>query len=264
MDLPTNASENIDRQKRSFGQKTDYSKIAQYYDKVRTDPISLLPQIIKYGRIDSNSSVLDIGCGTGRFPINLSSLTRCSLFGLEPSREMLREAFLKSRYNVVWIQGDGQKLPFQNEMFDCVYLTFVLHHIENKDLTLQEIYRVLKKRAKCVILTTSRSEMKRHVLHNFPGVTSMDLKRLPSIPSVMKSTSRASFKAIHYHLFYRHESTSTEKYLERVRKKYISALTLLSEEEFQRGFKVFQKRIQRKYGDQIEWISGFVFVEASK
>ena len=255
----------MNKQKKSIVPKTDYSKIAKCYDRVRTEPGTLLSQIIKYGAINSNSKVLDVGCGTGRFLTSLSSITKCSLFGLEPSLEMLREAFLKDcSRRIVWIQGDGQRLPFSNEIFDCVYMTFVLHHIERKDLALQEIYRVLKKGGRCVIVTTSHSQIKRHVLDNFPGVTAIDLKRFPSVPCIKKSMSRVSFKSVHYHVFHRSESTPTHRYLERVRGKYASTLTLFNEEDFQRRFKVFQERVQRKYGNQIKRVSGFIFVEASK
>ena len=245
--------------------KTDYSSIAEHFDRVRTEPGSLIPLIVKYGKINSSSRVLDVGCGTGRFLTKLLSITNCSLFGVEPSLEMLREAVLKDpSQNITWIQGDGQDLPFSNEVFDCVYMTFVLHHIERKELALQEIYRVLKKSGKCVILTTSHAQIKRHVLNDFPGVTTIDLKRLPSIPCVRKNLIKTSFKAIHYHIFYRQENTSTERYLERVKNKYISTLTLFNEEEFQKRFKVFRERVHRKYGDKIERISGFVFIEARK
>jgi len=245
--------------------KTDYSRIAGHFDRVRTEPGMLIPLITRYGRINSSSTVLDVGCGTGRFLVNLLSVTKCLLFGLEPSLEMLREAVLKdSSKNITWIQGDGQELPFSNEVFDCVYLTFVLHHIERKELALQEIYRVLKKGGKCVILTTSHAQIRKHVLNDFPGVTAIDLKRLPSILCIRRSMMKTSFKAIHHHVFHRPEDTSTERYLERVRNKYISTLTLFSEEEFQKRFKVFQERVHLKYGDKIERISGFVFVEARK
>jgi ubiquinone/menaquinone biosynthesis C-methylase UbiE len=178
---------------------------------------------------------------------------------------MLREALLKdSSKSIVWIRGGGQRLPFPNEIFDCVYMTFVLHHIERKDLALQEIYRVLKKGGRCVVMTTSHSQIKRHVLNDFPGVTAIDLKRIPSVPSIKKSMSSISFKNIHYHVFHRFESTPTHKYLERVRNKYASTLTLFSDEEFQRRFKVFQQRVQTKYGNQMKRVSGFIFVAARK
>jgi ubiquinone/menaquinone biosynthesis C-methylase UbiE len=245
--------------------KTDYSKIAKYYDRVRTKPGALSSKIIKYGGIKPGNVVLDFGCGTGRFTNNLSALTGCLLVGLEPSLEMLRKALLKDRFrNVAWALGEGQQLPFIDEVFDCVYMTFVLHHLENKGLALQEIYRVLKKGGRCVIMTTSHSQIRRHVLNDFPGVTEIDLKRFPSVPSIKKSVINTSFKSVHYHVFHRFESTPIRRYLERVKSKYASTLTLFNDKEFRRRFEVFKKKLQAKHGIHVERISGFVFVVARK
>jgi ubiquinone/menaquinone biosynthesis C-methylase UbiE len=245
--------------------KTDYSKIARHYDKVRTKPGVLSSKIIKYGGIKPGNMVLDFGCGTGRFTNDLSALTECLLIGLEPSLEMLRKALLKDRSrSVAWTLGDGQQLPFANEIFDGVYMTFVLHHLERKELALQEIYRVLKKGGRCVIMTTSHSQIRRHVLNDFPGVTAIDLKRFPSVPSIKKSMTNMSFKNVHYHVFHRFESTPMHKYLERVKSKYASTLTLFNEKEFQRRFRVFKQKMQAKHGTHVKRISGFVFVVARK
>jgi ubiquinone/menaquinone biosynthesis C-methylase UbiE len=255
----------MDKQRMSRIPKTDYSKIARYYDTVRTEPGALLSKIVQYGEIKPQSKVLDVGCGTGTFPINLSSSVGCTLHGLEPSADMLKEALVKDSFrNIMWVRGDGQRLPFPNEIFDCVYMTFVLHHVERKDSALQEIHRVLKTGGGCVIMTTSHSQIRRHVLNSFPGVTAIDLKRFPSVLQIKKSMSNIFFKSVHYHVFHRYESTSTRMYLKRVKDKYASTLTLFSEEEFQRRFKIFQQRVQRKYGNQINRASGFVFVTARK
>jgi ubiquinone/menaquinone biosynthesis C-methylase UbiE len=255
----------MDKQNKSKIPKTDYSKIAKSYDKVRTELGDLLSRIVRYGKINPKSLVLDIGCGTGRFTNNLSALAGCSLFGLEPSSDMLREAFLKDSFrSIAWIRGDGQRLPFPNGIFDCAYMTFVLHHVEKKDLALQEIYRVLKVGGRCVIMTTSHSQIKRHVLNDFPGVTAIDLKRFPSVPSIKKIMSNIFFKSVHYHVLHCFESTPTSEYLERVRSKYASTLTLFSDEEFQRRFKIFQQTVQTKYGNQMKRVSGFIFVAARK
>jgi len=247
--------------------KTDYSKIVEYYDKVRPIPDDIwLSKIIEYGKIDSNCAILDVGCGTGRFPQVLLTMKNPVVYALEPSIEMLKQAVAKDESrNILWIRGDGQKLPFKNDSFNCVYMTLVLHHIENKKMALQEIHRTLKKSGNCVIMTNSHSRLKKHVLRDFPGVMAIDLKRFPSMPSLRKIMIKIGFRDVHHHFVKQgEEHVPAEEYLERVRNKYISTLTLLSEEAFQRGFKIFQRRVHKKYGAQIRRIIGFDFVVGKK
>jgi len=73
------------------------------------------------------------------------------------------------------------------------------------------------------------------------------------------------FRNVSYHVVKHDEGyTSTDEYLERVRSKYLSTLTLLDEGTFQKGLKVFEERIRKKYGDQIRKISWFVIVAGQK
>jgi SAM-dependent methyltransferase len=247
--------------------KTDYSAIARYYDRVRPTDVDLwLSKIVEYGRIEAKCAVLDVGCGTGRFPLGMSTSKDCVLCALEPSIEMLKQAVAKDKSKcILWVQGDGQHLPFKDDLFDCVYMTLVIHHIEDRNLALREIHRVLKNNGNCVIVTNSHSRIKKHVLRDFPRVAAIDLKRFPTIPSLKKTMTRVGFRDVHHHIL-RHERgyVSTDEYLERVRNKYISTLTLLSEDEFQTGLRIFEEKIKQKYGDQIKQIDRFVFVVGRK
>jgi ubiquinone/menaquinone biosynthesis C-methylase UbiE len=53
-------------------------------------------------------------------------------------------------------QADAENLPFQDNSFDIVYSNGVLHHSENTDQCIQEVYRVLKPGGKAVIMLYSR------------------------------------------------------------------------------------------------------------
>jgi len=253
--------------KKSSVPKADYSQIAKYYDRVRPAPADiLLSKIIEYGKIDANCAVLDVGCGTGRYPLCISVMKNLISCALEPSAEMLKQAVLKDKSKrVLWIRGDGQRLPFQDSLFDCVYMTAVIHHIENKEMALREIYRVSKKGGKCVIMTFSHSGIKKHITRDFPGVVAIDLKRIPSVPFLKKTMTMIGFRDVHYHVVQLDEGyISTKEYLRRVRNKYMSTLTLLSEEDFQRGFMIFKERVEKKYGNRIRKISRFVFIDGRK
>jgi len=246
--------------------KTDYSRIADYYDQVRPAPADIwVSKIIEYGEINQNSSILDVGCGTGPFSLSILSLKKALICSLDPSLDMLKKAVLKdSAKGIFWVLGDGQKLPFRDDFFNCVYMTLVIHHIEDKELALREIFRTLKKEGKCVILTNSHNRIKKHILRYFPRVVAIDLKRFPAIPHLKSMMVKIGFKNIHHHIVKRDEFVPTDEYLERVRKKHISTLTLLSQEEFQRGIRIFEKKVRQKYGKQIRRIAGFNFVVGKK
>jgi len=247
--------------------RADYSQIAKYYDKLRPDPSDLwVSKIIEYGSINPNSVVLDVGCGTGRFPLRIFGFKEPLICGLEPSIEMLKNAVKKERAEkILWVRGDAHRLPFNDSSFDCVYMTLVIHHLEDKESALREIYRTLKEGGTCVIMTNSHYRMKRGPLKDFPGLVAIDLKRIPPVPSVKEMVVEIGFKNVHYHVVKRDEGyVSTEEYLERVKNRYISTLTLLSEEKFQKGFKVFSERARRKYGERFRRIAGFDFVVGQK
>jgi len=246
--------------------RTDYSKIAERYDKIRPTPANIwVSKIIEYGEIDVNCTVLDVGCGTGRFPLAISTAKNPLICALDPSIEMLKQALEKdSSRDILWIRGDGQNLPFRDDVFDCIYMTLVIHHIEDKETALRKIHRASKKSGRCVIMTNSHSRLKKQVISDFPGVIAMDLKRFPTIPYLRKTLREIGYTNIHYYPIQHNEYLSTDEYLERIRKKYISTLDLLSEEEFQIGFNTFRQRVLSKYGKQVIRHSGFDFIVGQK
>lgn len=179
---------------------------------------------------------------------------------------MLKEAVKKAgAEKIFWLQADGHRLPFKDEHFDCVYMTLVLHHLEDKATGLREVYRVLQKKGKCVIMTQSHSKIRKHIISNFPKISSIDLKRFPSIPSTIDLLVRIGFTKVYTCRIDRDaDIIPAEEYLSCVKNKYISTLTLLKEEEFQKGMAVFKKKIKRKYGDRIHRVSGFNFIVGQK
>lgn len=93
-----------------------------------------------------HSSILDVGAGTGRGVRFLKKvLPESRILGLEPVAE-LRAAGIErgdiSKQEL--IEGDATALPFDDNQFDWVIETGVLHHIENPKLALDEMCRVAR------------------------------------------------------------------------------------------------------------------------
>ena len=101
--------------------------------------------------------MLDLGCGTGDifYEIMKKSFLNNNYLAclVDPNIEMMNYGIkkLKSK-NLVWLASYGEKLPFKNNKFDLVTMSFSLRNVQNIDITLNEINRVLKKNGQFLCL----------------------------------------------------------------------------------------------------------------
>lgn len=149
-------------------------------------------------------------------------------------------------------------------------MTLVIHQIGNKKKTINEIHRVLKKNGRLVIITKSHGQLRKSTIWDFPKVRPIDLKRFPTIPMLKQTVSSAGFENVHHHVISRGTvSISIDEYLEKTKKRFLSTLTLLSEEDFQKGLKIFEKKLREKYGkktggNKITYENEYTFVVGKK
>jgi len=97
--------------------------------------------------INSNSTVLDVGCGTGRVIRNMAPLCK-KIYGLDTSRISLKlaEKTMRSK-NVQLVHGDCTNMKmFTNSMFNLIFSRAVIVHLSREDtfLMLRESKRLLK------------------------------------------------------------------------------------------------------------------------
>ena len=103
---------------------------------------------------------LDLCTGTGDIAELLSK--NCEVIGLDFSSKML-EIARKKHPNITFIEGDCTNLPFEDNSFDVVTISFGLRNIENYDKALSEIFRVLKPNGKFLHLDFGKT----NILANF-------------------------------------------------------------------------------------------------
>ncbi|MFC1909828.1 bifunctional demethylmenaquinone methyltransferase/2-methoxy-6-polyprenyl-1,4-benzoquinol methylase UbiE [Chloroflexota bacterium] len=114
----------------------------------------------------SPQRALDIGCGTGDFAITIARMAKrqMEIIGLDYSEPMLEIAREKARQvsgnKVTFVNGDAIKLPFPDEYFDCVGISFAFRNLTYRNpLTkkaLTEIVRVLKPAGRFVAVESSQ------------------------------------------------------------------------------------------------------------
>lgn len=103
--------------------------------------------------------VLDVACGTGDFTIEIArKISEGSVTGIDLSEGMMsvgREKAAAAGIEAVLEYGDCEALRYEDNTFDRVAVAFGVRNFEHLDLGLKEMWRVLDKDGKLVILELS-------------------------------------------------------------------------------------------------------------
>lgn len=105
-------------------------------------------EIEKYD--DHKGKILDMACGVGTF-LFYGLHKGYDVYGIEPENwkfQYMNNKIDEYNYPQEWkkkiIQGIGERLPFQNETFDYIGTYQTLEHVQNLEICLNELVRVLK------------------------------------------------------------------------------------------------------------------------
>jgi demethylmenaquinone methyltransferase/2-methoxy-6-polyprenyl-1,4-benzoquinol methylase len=118
-------------------------------------------KVIKLVSKTNPASILDIATGTGDLAIQFAEATQAEkIIGLDLSEGMLsiahkKVANTKLKNRIDFIKGDSENLPFEDNSFDAITVSFGIRNFETLEKGLSEILRVLKPGGIFVILETS-------------------------------------------------------------------------------------------------------------
>jgi len=94
--------------------------------------------VLKHLDVRPETKLLDVGCGNGYFTFYWAKL--CDVTGVDFSKEMLN-----NNSHPKLILGNAENLPFDDDTFDIVFCSNLLHHLENIEKVLKEMRRVSKR-----------------------------------------------------------------------------------------------------------------------
>lgn len=116
---------------------------------------------------ENPESILDIATGTGDFALQAirkgvpktGKITGLDISNgmLEIGRKKITKRDLSDRIEMV--QGDSENLPFNDNTFDATMVAFGVRNFQNLQKGLQDMYRVIKPDALCVVLEFSKPKM---------------------------------------------------------------------------------------------------------
>ena len=120
-------------------------------------------KVVELVKSKNPETILDIATGTGDLAIMLSKTEAKKIIGLDLSSGML--AIGKQKINqknlsdkIEMVLGDSENIPFPNNHFDAITVSFGIRNFETLEKGLLEILRVLKPNGIFVILETSNPE----------------------------------------------------------------------------------------------------------
>jgi ubiquinone/menaquinone biosynthesis C-methylase UbiE len=116
------------------------------------EPKLLIENRVKTPRFNlhdlKGKTILDLGCGSGRYAIALSTYGCKRVIGFDMGDQGLKvgKSIIEKHKinNVTFIKGNVLDLPFDNDHFDFVFCNGVLHHTKDMEKGIKELYRVLK------------------------------------------------------------------------------------------------------------------------
>lgn len=161
-----------------------FDKIAVQFDRLRP-PESKVLQTLKLccERSSSNQTLLDLGCGTGRYSIPLSVAFKFNLVGLDHSFGMIRVA--RSRWpEGRWICADIHKSPLLKQGVDIALSAYVLQFLDWR-VALKALRYHLRRGAKVFILTYEPTIFATALYHKYiPKLRRIDEERFPAVSSI--------------------------------------------------------------------------------
>jgi len=212
---------------------TYYQSIAPEYLRHRRVHPEMLRSLISTGGIDSNSSVLDVGCGTGNYLLALSEVVGCDCWGIDPSEGML--AVAQRRLTEAHLfHASAERMALPAGKFALVIAVDVVHHLADRLRSFRECFRILRPGGKLCSVTESAEILCRREPHAtyFPDAVEIELARYPSVAALKSELYAAGFVQLQELEVEDHaEITDIEPY----RTKVHSSLQLLSNSAFNAG-----------------------------
>ncbi len=125
----------------SMYEKAARRVVGSYYSKVAEEVVSNIKE----------GTILDLGTGPGYLPIEIVKTSpSIKVDGIDLTRKLINMARTNASkagvaHRVNFQVGNAAKLPFEDDSYDMVISTGMLHALKNPVNVLKECYRVLKR-----------------------------------------------------------------------------------------------------------------------
>jgi ubiquinone/menaquinone biosynthesis C-methylase UbiE len=187
--------------------------------------------------------ILDLGAGTGRFSAALADATGATVIAAEPSAAM--RTVCRARYPEIPIAGGtAQTMPFRDQVFDAVWASQVIHHVDDLIAFALSLHRVLKPGG-FLLLRGGFGPPSGLFLHRyFPGAWATGAAATVSLPEISRLLAAAGITLSDHLKIEQVLAASPDELIDKVRTRSLSNLAALSVGAFENGLRAMERDAQ--------------------
>ena len=243
----------------------DYDKtnIASTYTQARDHGPAVLnlwmDVVASHVQASRVQTVLDLGCGTGRFSPALATRFEANVIGVDPSNKMLNQARRNTNDSrVFYTSGSAEALPVRSESVDLIFISMVFHHFTDPEAAARECRRVLRQDGRVCLRTACRESISVYpYVPYFPASRALLEQRLPSLSFQCRAFEGASFQTLFSGSVTQEIAPDYAAYADKLSLKADSILVSLDDDAFEAGIRAL--RGEKAAGPIVEPIDFVVF-----
>jgi ubiquinone/menaquinone biosynthesis C-methylase UbiE len=244
----------------------DATDIASTYDRGRDHGpeflelwMNVVSSHVKDQRVET---ILDLGCGTGRFSEALATRFDAQVIGVDPSTKMLDQARGKQPdRRIRYETGRGESIPLPDNSVDLVFMSMIFHHLDNPALSAKECRRVLRDGGTAILRAGTRERISSYPYVDFFPESRPILEKVLSTNTFMREVFEAAgFHMVTLDLVTQEIAPSYAAYAEKLAAGADSVLARLSRRDFDAGMTALREHAGHSDGQAVfEPIDVFVF-----
>lgn len=183
------------------------------------------------------NTILDLGCGSGRFSEALAAHFDARVIGLDPSTKMLDQAQKKLRdVRVQYQSGCGEAIPLADGSVDLIFMSMSFHHFTDAKAAAGECRRVLRDGGTAVLRTGMRERIPSYpYVEFFPTSRPIMGDVLPTVAFVKEVFESAGFSTVSADIITQQIAPDLATYTDKLSAGADSVLAQLSEADFNAG-----------------------------
>jgi ubiquinone/menaquinone biosynthesis C-methylase UbiE len=185
----------------------------------------------------TRSRILDLGAGTGRFSVLFAVSLEVSVVGVEPSLGMLGVAGRQEKpNNLVYVAGTAERIPLGDATCDLAWLSHVWHHLRDPQACADDLRRVVRRGGHVLVRGTFGDRLDGFpTLFHFWPATRAICEQLPTIQATVRVFEASGFRLTQHQRIQQETAASLGEFARRTQSRADSALTLISDSQFQEG-----------------------------